>query len=147
MVEAQLDWRGELTFSARVQGHELIVTPAKRDIDVGPSPMGLLLVAYASCTSMDVISILQKKRLAVESFHVYIAGQRRETGHPKVYETMELVFTVRGDAIPAKAVSDAIALSRDRYCSVSAMVAGPRVVQRYRIESPEGRLIAEGAVD
>ena len=147
MVEAQLDWRGELTFSARVQGHELIVTPAKRDVDVGPSPMGLLLVAYASCTSMDVISILQKKRLAVESFHIYVGGQRRENEHPKVYESMEMIFTVRGDDIPAKAVSDAIALSRDRYCSVSAMVAGPTVVRRYRIEARDGRLVAEGAVD
>lgn len=147
MVEARLDWRGELTFGARVQGHEMVVTPAKRDVDVGPSPMGLFLVSYASCTSMDVISILQKKRLAVESLHVFIGGQRRENEHPKVFETIEMTFTVRGDDIPPKAVSDAIALSRDRYCSVSAMVAGPTVVRRYRIEGRDGRLVAEGAVD
>jgi uncharacterized OsmC-like protein len=92
MVEARLDWRGELAFGARVQGHELVITPAKREVDVGPSPMGLFLVAYASCTSMD-------------------------------------------------------GLSRDRYCSVSAMVAGPKVVRRCRIETRDGRLVAEGTVD
>lgn len=147
VVEARLDWRGELMFGAAVQGHELVVTPAQRDVDLGPSPMGLFLVSLASCTCMDVIAILQKKRLDVESFRVHIAGQRRDDQHPKVFESIELTFSLRGSDIPPKAVEDAVRLSRDRYCSVAAMVQGPRITERYRIETKDGRLVAEGTVD
>jgi putative redox protein len=146
-IEANLDWRGELKFGASLQGCELVITPAKRDVDAGPSPMGLFLAALASCTAMDIIAILQKKRLAVQSFRVRIVGQRRETEHPKVFESIELVFSVRGSELPPKAVADAIRLSRDRYCSVAGMVKGPVITERYRIEDPQGQLVEEGAVD
>ncbi len=147
LIEARLDWRGELKFGAAVQGHELLLTPAQRDVDPGPSPMGVFLVARAACTSMDVIAILQKKRLQVDSFRVHAAGQRREDQHPKVYEAIELTFSVRGVEIPPKALEDAIRLSRDRYCSVSGMVRGPVITERFRVEDRAGGIVAEGIVD
>ena len=49
-----------------------------------PTPMELLLVALGSCTAVDVISILQKKREDVKDYRVEVRGQRRDD-HPRSY--------------------------------------------------------------
>ena len=85
-----------------------------------PSPMELLLISLAGCTAMDVIYILNKKRLKVEDFSVEVDGIRREQ-HPKVYTYIKVRYIFKGD-IPEKAVEQAIRLSMEKYCSVSAML-------------------------
>ena len=84
-----------------------------------PTPMELLLVALGSCTAVDVISILQKKREAVKDYRVEVRGQRRD-GHPRSYSRMEVHHIVRGTNISAKALAQAIELSETKYCSVAA---------------------------
>ena len=88
----------------------------------GASPMELLLQSLAGCTAMDVVSILQKKRQALTSFQVRVEGERADE-HPKVYTKIHLKYNVNGREISEKAVTDAIELSRTKYCSVSAMLA------------------------
>jgi len=97
-----------------------------------PSPMELLLISLAGCTAMDVISILNKKRLKVEDFSVEVEGIRREQ-HPKVYTHIKVRYIFKGD-IPEKAVEQAIRLSMEKYCSVSAMLkATAKVEWEYEI--------------
>jgi putative redox protein len=97
-----------------------------------PSPMELLLISLAGCTAMDVISILNKKRLNVEDFSVEVEGIRREQ-HPKVYTHIKVRYIFKGD-IPEKAVEQAIRLSMEKYCSVSAMLkATAKVEWEYEI--------------
>jgi putative redox protein len=84
-----------------------------------PTPMELLLVALGSCTAVDVISILQKKREAVKDYRVEVRGQRR-ADHPRSYSRMEVHHIVRGRNISAKALAQAIELSETKYCSVAA---------------------------
>ena len=84
-----------------------------------PTPMELLLVALGSCTAVDVISILQKKREAVKDYRVEVRGQRRDD-HPRSYSRMEVHHIVRGTNISAKALAQAIELSETKYCSVAA---------------------------
>jgi putative redox protein len=84
-----------------------------------PTPMELLLVALGSCTAVDVISILQKKREAVKDYRVEVRGQRRDD-HPRSYSRMEVHHIVRGRNISAKALAQAIELSETKYCSVAA---------------------------
>ena len=84
-----------------------------------PTPMELLLVALGSCTAVDVISILQKKREAVKDYRVEVRGQRRDD-HPRSYSRMEVHHIVRGRNISPKALAQAIELSETKYCSVAA---------------------------
>lgn len=99
----------------------------------GPSPMELVLVGLAGCTAMDVVDILEKKRLHVTGFEVKVEGTRAET-YPMVYDCIDVVYTIRGKNIPPRAVEQAIHLSEDKYCSVGAMLGKTaQIHHRYEI--------------
>jgi len=84
-----------------------------------PTPMELLLIALGSCTAVDVIGILQKKREAVTDYRVEVRGERRDD-HPRSYKRMVVLHIVRGKNISEKSVAQAIELSETKYCSVAA---------------------------
>lgn len=84
-----------------------------------PSPMELLLLALGSCTGVDVISILRKKRQNVTDYRIEVRGQRRDE-HPRSYERMEVHHIVTGRNISGRSVAQAIELSEKKYCSVAA---------------------------
>jgi putative redox protein len=84
-----------------------------------PSPMELLLLALGSCTAVDVISILRKKRQNVTDYRIEVRGQRRDE-HPRSYERMQVHHIVTGRNISGQSVAQAIELSEENYCSVSA---------------------------
>ena len=83
------------------------------------SPVELLLIALGSCTAVDVISILRKKREQVTDYRVEVRGERR-TDYPRSYTIMEVRHIVRGRNVSEKAVAQAIQLSEEKYCSVAA---------------------------
>ena len=87
------------------------------------TPMELLLIALGSCTAVDVISILKKKRQKVTDYRVEVTGQRREE-HPHSYTRLDVKHIVRGHAVSAQAVAHAIELSDTKYCSVAASLRG-----------------------
>jgi putative redox protein len=70
---------------------------------------------------MDVVSILAKKRQPVTNLQVKVDAERAEE-HPKVYTKLHLTYVAYGEGIDEKALSRAIQLSEDRYCSVQAML-------------------------
>jgi len=81
--------------------------------------MELLLVALGSCTAVDVVSILRKKRQNVSAYRVEVRGQRRDE-HPRSYKRMEVHHIVTGRSISEQSVEQAIQLSEEKYCSVAA---------------------------
>src|SRR5438128_6964889 len=83
------------------------------------TPMELLLIALGSCTGIDVISILKKKRQHVTDYRIEVSGQRR-TQHPRAYTRMQVRHVLRGRNLSEKAVAQAIELSEAKYCSVAA---------------------------
>jgi putative redox protein len=83
------------------------------------TPVELLLIALGSCTAVDVISILRKKRERVTDYRVEVRGERR-TEHPRAFTRMEVRHIVRGRKVSEKAVAQAIELSEMKYCSVAA---------------------------
>jgi putative redox protein len=105
----------------------IVTTPSGHEITIdtdsarhsAPSPMELLLVALGSCTAVDVVSILRKKREPVTDYRVEVSGQRREE-HPRSYKRMEVHHIVTGRNISERSVAQAIALSEEKYCSVAA---------------------------
>ena len=84
-----------------------------------PSPIELLLLALGSCTGVDVISILRKKRQNVMDYRIEVRGQRREE-HPRSYKLMEVHHIITGRNISGQSVAQAIELSNQKYCSVAA---------------------------
>jgi putative redox protein len=103
-------------------------------VGAGPKPHRLLLLAMASCTAMDVISILRKKRQQVSGLSVQVQGSRADQ-HPKVYTRFEVLYKVRGTNIDPRAVERSIELSTNRYCPVIGMLGKVApVTTRYEIE-------------
>ena len=83
------------------------------------SPMELLLIALGSCTGVDVISIMKKKRQDVTDYRIEVSGERR-TEHPRAYTRMNVRHVVRGRNISETALAQAIELSEEKYCRVAA---------------------------
>jgi putative redox protein len=97
------------------------------------TPMELLLVALGSCTGVDVLTILQKKRERVTDYRVEVRGERRDE-HPRAYTRMEIKHVLRGHGLSEKAVASAIELSETKYCSVAATLRpGVELVTSYEI--------------
>jgi putative redox protein len=102
--------------------------------NAGASPIHLLLLSLAGCTAMDVASILRKKRQQVTGLVVEVQGKQRSE-HPKVYESVEVHYRVRGRGVDPKAVERAIDLSQTRYCPVIAMLGETaKITSSYEIE-------------
>ena len=117
--KAVIDWKGEDLFVGTTPSNNGITIDTDRLRHSAPSPMELLLLALGSCTGVDVISILQKKRGDVTSYRIEVRGQRREQ-HPRSYERMEVHHVVTGRNISEHSVAQAIELSENKYCSVAA---------------------------
>ena len=97
------------------------------------SPVELLLIALGSCTAVDVISILRKKRQQVTEYRVEVRGERR-TEHPRHFTRMEVRHIVRGRKISERALAQAIELSETKYCSVAATLRPTvEIVSSYEI--------------
>jgi putative redox protein len=105
-------------------GHAIVLDgkPENGGRDTGARPMELVLVALAGCTAMDVKHVLMRMRQDVSGLQVKVQAERADE-HPKVYTDIQLEYVVRGRNLSEKAVTDAVKLSQDKYCSVSAMLA------------------------
>jgi putative redox protein len=98
------------------------------------TPMELLLIALGSCTGVDVISILKKKRQQVTSYRIEVLGERREE-FPRSYTRLHVKHIVSGRGVSEQAVASAIELSDTKYCSVAATLRGSaEIVSSYEIQ-------------
>jgi putative redox protein len=119
MTEAKTIWKEKQKFEGVASsGHTIILDGDKA---VGNSPMELVLIGLCGCTGYDVVSILQKKREPFTSLEVR-AEAERATEPPTVYTKIKLIYRI-GGKVSRKAVEDAVHLSKEKYCSVSAMLA------------------------
>lgn len=109
-------------------GHGLVMDalPASKGEATGPRPVELLLYGLGGCTAMDVVSVLEKKRLDVTDVEVVVTGRQREDDYPHHYEEIGVEYIVTGRGVPEAAVARAIELSETKYCSVKGAF-GPQV--------------------
>jgi putative redox protein len=117
---AQSEWKGGKIFEGIAENGNSIFFDAEPDHAQGPSPMEAVLMALCGCTSVDVVSILQKKRQPLMGLKVTATAAQAEMP-PKVFTKIKLTYTVNGN-LSRKAVEDAVALSKEKYCSVSKML-------------------------
>ena len=147
LKSVRLEHRGGMQFVAQPSsGH--VIAFDERASNQGGSPVETVLAALAACTAMDVISIANKKRQAVERYEVEASGSQRDE-YPQVFSEIDLVHVVSGTGLSEAAIRRCIELSATKYCPVSAMLsAGATVVHhRYRISSTGKRSFeAEGLV-
>jgi putative redox protein len=143
----RLKHRGGMLFVAEPSsGH--VIAFDDRASNQGGSPVETVLAALAACTAMDVISIANKKRQAVERYEVEASGSQRDE-YPQVFGEIDVVHVVSGTDLSEAAIRRSIELSATKYCPVNAMLsAGATVVHhRYRITSTGARPFeAEGLV-
>jgi putative redox protein len=119
MAKAVLKFAGDDLFVASTPSGHAQVIDTNPTRSSAASPMELLLLALGSCTGIDVISILKKKRQHVSEYVIEVSGQRRSE-HPRAYTEMHVRHLLRGRNLNAKAVAQAIELSEEKYCSVAA---------------------------
>jgi putative redox protein len=118
MNTAKATWVDNQRFTGNADsGHTIAVDGDKTN---GNSPMELVLIGLCGCTGYDVVSILKKKREPFTSLEVR-AEAERAPDPPSVYTKIKLIYRVGGKVSP-KAVEDAVRLSEEKYCSVSAML-------------------------
>ena len=135
-MECTVSWTGALGtrsgmgFVAETgSGHTLVMDGAPDDakpenggLNLAPRPLETVLAGTGGCTAYDVVLILKRGRHAVTGCTVKLTAERAETD-PKVFTRINMHFTVSGKGIPASAVERAVAMSHDKYCSASIMLA------------------------
>ena len=99
--------------------HSVVLSPA--DVGVGMKPSELLLVALGSCTAVDVVEILAKKRTTLISLEIQVTGEQ-EIDPPWTFRKFHIQYLLKGKGLTEKAVAQAIQLSEEKYCSVAATV-------------------------
>lgn len=83
----------------------------------GLTPTDALLLSLAGCMSMDIVSILAKKRVDIENYEVEIEGEKN-TDYPKYFKSARMVIRLKGKGLDQAKLDRAVELSREKYCSV-----------------------------
>ena len=119
MISAKAIWTdNERYIGEATSRHALVMDTASEK--TASTPMELVLIALCGCTASDVVGILKKKREPFTGLEVSAEGERA-AGYPAVYTEIRLKYRVTGK-VSAKAMEDAVRLSKEKYCSVSAML-------------------------
>jgi putative redox protein len=117
---AHSDWKHDNIFEGVAENGNKILFDGDSAHTHGPSPMEAVLMALCGCTSVDVVSILKKKRQPLTGLRVSATAEQAEAS-PRVFTKIKLTYAVSGK-LSRKAVEDAVALSKEKYCSVSLML-------------------------
>src|ERR1039457_3614754 len=119
MIAASVNWTDNDRFvgAASSRRSSVMDPPAEKTAN---TPMELVLLALCGCTASDVVGILRKKREAFTGLEVSAKSERAD-GYPAVFTAIHLTYRVRGQ-VAHKAMEDAVRLSQEKYCSVSAML-------------------------
>ncbi|MDB5230769.1 MAG: osmotically inducible protein OsmC [Chitinophagaceae bacterium] len=93
-------------------------SPDEGGLKYGVRPMQSILMALGSCSGIDIVSILKKKRVAFSGLYIEITGEREKDVVPALWEKVHVIFTLKGTSEFEKA-EHAVSLSINKYCSVA----------------------------
>ncbi len=113
-------WRERLLFEGGGEGKPAILVDG--DGAAATSPVELLLLAAATCSAADVVSILEKQRVELQSLEIVVHGTRR-LEHPRRYTAIRFQLSIAGAGADEAKARRAIDLSLTKYCSVVASLA------------------------
>jgi putative redox protein len=120
----EVTWRGERLFDAGPAGRQHRIDAGAKE---APGPVETLLNAIATCSSVDIIDILAKRKTPVERLSVNVAGTRRPE-FPRRVVALDIEYRIDGNGIEREQAERAMQLSFERYCSVAASLAPDIVV-------------------
>ena len=119
----RLNWTGEgLRFQGGGVDPEAPSMVLDGEAKAGPTPMDALLLACAGCAGADVVSILNKMKVTLDSVSIEITGERRAE-HPKRYTALKYLFRFAGEGLDRAKAERAVNLSLEKYCSVLLSLA------------------------
>lgn len=126
-MECTIDWMAThgMAFSAETgSGHLLVMdgAPDGGGRNLAPRPMETVLAGAGACAAYDVVLILKRGHHDVRGCRVKMTSERAPSD-PKVFTAIHLHFMVSGVDVPSAAVERAIALSHEKYCSATIMLA------------------------
>jgi putative redox protein len=132
---AHADWKHDSVFEGVTESGNKIQFDTDAPYSNGPSPVEAVLAALCTCTSVDVVSILKKKRQEITGLRVSAVAERAPEA-PRVFTHIKLTYAVRGK-LSRKAVESAVSLSKNKYCTVSKMLEKAAPID-YEIVYPDG---------
>src|SRR5262245_39511980 len=126
-MECTVRWGGVggMSFFAETGSGHLVTIDGAPDgggRNLAPRPMEMVLVGTGACSAYDVVLILKRGRHDVRGCEVKLVAERAPTD-PKVFTRIEYRFVVRGRGLARDVVERAVALSHEKYCSATAMMA------------------------
>lgn len=126
--------KDNMAFEAEIGNHKIIMDTVADGggADSGPPPKKLLLSTLATCTGMDIVSLLKKMRVEYTDFDIVTDADLTEE-HPKVFSNILITYRIKVDRTEQEKVEKAVALSQDKYCGISAMLRKNSPLE-YRIE-------------
>lgn len=128
-MKSSVQWTDGMAFQGQCDCNQVILdAKAPLGKGLGMTPKELVGVGLAGCTAMDVIALMKKHKQNVKSFRVDTDITQTTGGHPTVFASMNLTFTLEGEIDPEKAL-EAVRLSQTKYCGVSAMLAKSAPIQ------------------
>ena len=122
MAQATVHWiEGKRFIGIDSTNHSVVLsTPSE---GVGMKPSELLLVALAGCTAVDVVDILQKKRIPLAKLEIQTSAEQ-DPEPPWTFRKIHIKYILQGDGLTEKDAEQTIRLSEEKYCSVAATLRG-----------------------
>ena len=102
--------------------HHSVVLSTPED-GTGVKPSEMLLIALSSCTAVDIVDILEKKKVKLSTLEILATGEQ-DQDPPWPYRKINIHYRVAGIGLTDKALQQAIQLSESKYCSVAATIRG-----------------------
>ncbi|TCS94135.1 OsmC family protein [Hazenella coriacea] len=119
-MKVEITWKEKMHFETETPtGHTFSfdASPEVGGENLGPRPGEVLLSSVGACSGIDIVDILKKMRLQVETFHMEVSGERADE-YPKRFTKVHMHYVLTGE-LPVDKVRRAVQLSVEKYCTVS----------------------------
>jgi len=120
-MDIQAKYVENRTFLARGDSNHWVPVDTSGGTDAASTPMEMVLFGLATCSGLDVVSILEKRRVQLDDMEIHANAERADE-HPRVYTKIHLKYSFTSPDLTEKDADRAISLSQDKYCSVSKML-------------------------
>jgi putative redox protein len=117
------EWKGGMTFESDDPGGKTVIMDTEvegTDERFGISPKAAMLSALASCSGLDVVSVLEKMKISDYEFKMDVEGELTQE-HPKYFHKVKIDYHFFGQNLNEKKIKKAIDLSVEKYCGVMEM--------------------------
>lgn len=117
-MKTQSTWKHKHAFESRLDDNVFNVDGDKTE---GPNPKALLLTALAACSGIDVVDILEKKRVVFSGLDIDAEAEQTDE-HPRVFKDIMVTYRLKAQPEDRDKIIHAIELSLGKYCGVAAML-------------------------